>query len=131
MNFVDRHGVKEPLHHRKHSRKSPRRIDDVKLAETLRIVVLRNTRGGLDVRVHTAGFRQTDTLHVHDCAACFEEMARLAAASGKTWIRYLLVLAYQVGEHAVGGRNLVHGGEVDVAEGLNVYWSAILESVSL
>lgn len=105
---------------------APGGVDDEQLAETLRVVVLRHVGGRLEVPVDRGGLAEADALEVHDGAAGLEEVAGLAGACRQAGVGDALVLDGQVGQHALRGGDLVHGGNVDLAKLLDVDWAAIL-----
>lgn len=105
---------------------APGRIDEVHLAKTLGVVVLRNDGGLAHVGVDAGHLGDGDALEVHDGAAGLEEGADFAGAGGQTRVGHALVLDGEVGDHAFGGGDGVHGVEVDAAEGLDIDGAAIL-----
>jgi hypothetical protein len=119
-------GVEELLDHAEDAGKTPGRVDDVHLAQTLGVVVLTDLRYGAQVAVHGGGLANTNTLQIHDCAGSLEEVARLAGAGRKTGVGHLFVFADKVLDHALLGRDLSECGEVDVAKLLDVERAAIL-----
>jgi hypothetical protein len=126
VDLCDGDGVEELLDHAEDRREAPGSVDQVQLAHALRVVVLRDGRCLLHVSVNAANVAETDALEIHDGARGFEEVARLARAGGQTGVGNLLVLDNQVLQHAVLGGDLVHGGEVDLAELLDVKGAAVL-----
>ncbi|ROW07387.1 hypothetical protein VMCG_03873 [Cytospora schulzeri] len=107
-------------------REAPGRVDDEELAEALRVVVLGHVGGLLQVAVDRGRLGQAHALEVHDGAARLEQVASLAGAGGQAGVGDALVLDGQVGQHALRGGDLVDGADVDVAELLDVDWSALL-----
>lgn len=126
MDLVDSDRVQETLDHAEDAAESPRRIDDVELAEAFGVVVLTDGRGLADVAVDTAGFAKTDALEVHDGAARLEEVTGKTGAGGEAWVSHFFVLADKVGEHAVGSCDFIHCSQVDLAELFNVDGTAVL-----
>jgi hypothetical protein len=126
VDLCDGDGVEELLDHAEDGREAPGSVDQVQLAHALGVVVLRDGRCLLHVSVNAANVAETDTLKIHDGARGFEEVARLARAGGQTGVGDLLVLDDQVLQHAVLGGDLVHGGEVDLAELLDVEGTTVL-----
>ena len=119
-------GVEPALDDAPNGRETPRGVDHIQLAEALGVVVLGDNGGLLDIGVNLGNLADRDTLEVHDSAACLEEVAGLAGASGKTGIGDALVLDSKVGKHALSGSDLVHSVQVDTAKSLDVDRSAIL-----
>jgi len=68
VNLGDSDGVEELLNHAEHAGEAPGSVDDVKLAQSLGIVVLGDGRGLLEVSVGAAHHAEADTLEVHDRA---------------------------------------------------------------
>ena len=68
VNLGDSDGVEELLDDAEDAGEAPGRVDDVKLAEPLRVVVLADGRGLLEVSVGAAHHAETDALKVHDRA---------------------------------------------------------------
>lgn len=126
MDLGDGDGVEEFLDDVEDAGETPWRVDDVQLAQPLGVVVLADSRGLLKVSVGTAHEAKADTLQVHDRAGGLEQVAGLARAGGQTGVGHLLVLDDKVGKHALIGGDLAHGFEVDLAELLDVEWSAVL-----
>lgn len=126
VDLLDGDGVQPALDNAPHGREAPGSVDEEQLAQTLGVVVLGDDRGLADVRVHLGNLGQGDALEVHDGAARLEEVAGLAGAGGQTGVSHTLVFDGKIGEHAVGGRDLVHGIQVNAAEGLDVNGAAIL-----
>lgn len=126
VDLLDGDGVQPALDNAPHGREAPGSVDEEQLAQTLGVVVLGDDRGLADVRVHLGNLGQGDALEVHDGAARLEEVAGLAGAGGQTGVSHALVFDGKVGKHAVGGRDLVHGVQVNAAEGLDVNGAAIL-----
>jgi len=126
MDLVDGDGVQEALDDAEDGAEAPGRVDQVQLAEALGVVVLGHGGGLADVRVDGGHLGDADALEVHDGAARLEELAGLARAGRQAWVGYLLVLDGEVLQHALSGRDLVHGGQVDVAHLLDIDWAAIL-----
>lgn len=126
VNLLNGDGVEETLDEAEDASKGPGSVDDVELAQALGVVVLRNLGGGLHISKDRAGVADTNTLQVHDGAARLEQVAGLARASRQARVGDLFVFADEVLEHAVLGRDLVHGVEVDLAELFNVDAAAIL-----
>lgn len=118
--------VQEALDHAEDTAEAPRCVDEVQLSESLRVVVLADSRSTLNVSVNLVHLHQTHTLEVHDCAAGLEQLTGFARASGQTGIGDLLVLNNEVLQHALVGGDFPHGFEVNVSVLLNVDWSAIL-----
>jgi len=131
MYLADSNWIQKPLDNSEHTGKTPWRVDDVQLAQTLGIMILGDRRGLLDVAVDAGYACYAHTLHVHDGAACFEEFAGLAGAGGESGVGDFLVFDDEVGEHAFGGGDFVHGVQVDVAVLFDVDWAAILRSESV
>ena len=126
VDLVHGHGVQEALDHVEHAAETPGGVDQVKLAQTLGVVVLGDGRRLLDVSVHGGDAGDTDALEVHDGAASLEQLTSLARASGQAGVGELLVLGHEVLQHALGGGDLVHSVKVDLAQLLDVDRSAIL-----
>ena len=126
VDLCDGDGVEELLDHAEDRREAPGSVDQVQLAHALGVVVLRDGRSLLHVSVNAANVAETDALKIHDGARGFEQVARLARAGGQTGVGNLLVLDNQVLQHTVLGGDLVHGGEVDLAELLDVKGAAVL-----
>jgi len=127
VDLGDGDGVKELLDDAEDAAEAPWCVDEVQLAETLWVVVLRNTGRLSDIAVDGRDVGQTDALKVHDCAASLEEVARFARAGGQTWVRDLLVLNDEVLEHALFRGDLVHGVQINLAKLLDVERTSILE----
>ena len=68
VDLGDSDGVEELLDNAESARETPRSVDDVKLAQSLGVVVLRDGRGLLEVSVCAAHHADADTLEVHDRA---------------------------------------------------------------
>ena len=128
VDLVDGDGVEEALDDAEDAGEAPGRVDQVQLAEPLRVVVLRDGRGHLHVSVHRADARQPDAFEVHDAAARLEELAGFARAGGEAGVGELFVLGDEVLKHAILVGDLVHGVEVDFAELLNVDRATVLVS---
>jgi hypothetical protein len=128
MDFGAGNGVKELLDHAEDTREAPGGVDDVHLTESLRVVVLTDGRDSLQIAVDGGGLGNTDALEVHDCARSLEQVARLAGACGQTRVGHLLVLADEVLDHTLLAGDLLEGGEVDLAELLDVEGAAILQN---
>lgn len=125
------HGVEEGLDGTESAAEAPGGIDEVQLSQTLGVVVLRDVGGLLDVSVDGGNAGDSDTLEIHDCAAGLEELAGLAGACGQTGVGQLLVLGDQVLQHTVGGGDVVHLVQVDLAQLLDVDGAAILFGLSV
>lgn len=126
VDLGDGDGVEPGLDDVPDGAEAPGRVDEVELAETLGVVVLRERRGLLDVAEDRGRLGQTDALEIHDGAAGFEAGAGLARARGQARIGEALVLDGKVGKHALGCCDLVHGVQVDLAELLDVDGATIL-----
>lgn len=126
VDLADGDGVKETLDGTEDGAEAPGRVDQVKLAKTLGVVVLRDVGGLLDVPVDRWHTGDANTLQVHNGAAGLEELASLARASRQTGVSQLLVLGHQVLQHAIGSGDLVHLVQVDLAQLLDVDRAAIL-----
>lgn len=126
VDLVNGDRVEEALDDGEDAAEAPGGVDEVQLAETLGVVVLRDLGGLADVAVNRGDAGDADALQVHDGAASLEELAGLAGAGGQTGVGQLLVLGDQVLQHALGGGDLVHGIEVDLAQLLDVDRTAIL-----
>lgn len=126
MDLVDGDGVEEALDDAEDAAEAPGGIDQVQLAQTLGVVVLRDFGCLAHVAVHGGDAGDTDALQVHNGAAGLEQLAGLAGACGETRIGQLLVLGDEVLQHALAGGDLVHGVEVDLAQLLDVDGTAIL-----
>ncbi len=126
VNFLHRHRIEEALDHTEHRREAPRRVDQVQLAQTLGVVVLRDGRGLLDVAVDGTDFADAHALEVHDRAAGFEQGAGFARAAGEAGVGDFFVFHDQVLQHAFGRRDFVHGGQIDLAELFDVDGSSVL-----
>ena len=120
------HRVQEFLDHAEGARETPGRVDDVQLAQSLRVVVLADGRSLLQISVGAAHHSDANTLEVHDGARSLEQVSGLARTGGQTRVGHLLVLHDKVGQHALVGGDLAHGVEVDLAELLNVERPAVL-----
>ena len=68
VNLGDSDGVEELLDDAEDAGEAPGRVDDIKLAQSLGVVVLGDGRGLLEVSVGAAHHTKTDTLEVHDRA---------------------------------------------------------------
>jgi hypothetical protein len=119
-------GVEELLDDAEDAGEAPGRVDDVHLTQTLRVVVLADLGHGAKVAVDGAGLADADALQVHDCARGLEEVAGFAGAGGEAGVGHLFVFADEVLNHAFLRGDLSEGGEVDIAELLDVEWAAIL-----
>lgn len=126
VDLGDGDGVEPGLDDVPDGAEAPGRVDEVELAETLGVVVLREGRRLLDVAEDLGGLGETDALEVHNGAARLEEDAGLARAGGQARVGQTLVLDGQVGKHALGCCDLVHGSQVDLAKLLDVDGAAIL-----
>lgn len=126
MDLLDGDWVKVALDDAEDGAEAPWCVDDVQLAQTLWVVVLRDGGGHLDVAVDGWRLGDADALEVHDCAEGLDQVAGLARAGWETWVAGLFVLDGEVLEHALLAGDLVHGWEIDVAELLDVDWAAIL-----
>ena len=115
VDLVHGHGVKEALDDTEDAAEAPGGVDEVQLTQTLRVVVLRDVRGLAHVAVHGGNAGDTDALQIHNRAAGLEQLAGLARAGGQPRVGHLLVLGDKVLQHALTGRDLVHGIEVDLA----------------
>lgn len=131
VDLVHGHRVKEALDHAEHAAEAPGGVDQVKLAQTLGVVVLGDGRRLLDVAVNGRDAGDTDALQVHDGAASLEQLTSLAGAGGQTGVGKLLILGHEVLEHALAGGDLVHGIEVNLAQLLDVDRTAILFGVPI
>lgn len=129
MDLADSDGVKETLDNTEDGAEAPGGVDDVELTQALGVVVLGDLGGLTDVAVDGGDAGNTDTLHIHDCAAGLEELAGLARAGGETGVGHLLILGDEVLQHTLAGGDLVHLVEVDLAQLLNVKGTAILVSL--
>lgn len=109
MNLLHRNGIQPSLNEAKHSRESPRRVDDVQLAKTLWVVVLGDARGALDVAVSLGGLGKANAFEIEDGAAGLNQVAGLAGAGWEARVGELLVFDGEVLEHAVFGGECVHG----------------------
>lgn len=126
MNLTDRHRIQVPLNHAEHAAKPPGSINNIQLSQPLGVMVLGDSRRLLDVAVHRRDLGHADSLHVHDCAACFEEFTGFAGAGRETWVCDFFVFDDEVLEHAFAGGEFVEGVEVDVAVLFDVDWAAVL-----
>jgi hypothetical protein len=121
-------GVEELLDDAEDAGEAPGCVDDIHLAETLGVVVLRDRRDGLQVAVDGGGLGDTDALQVKDGARGLEEVAGLARAGGQTGVGHLFVFADEVLHHALLAGDFAESSEVDVAELLDVERAAVLQS---
>lgn len=126
VDLGDGDGVEELLDDGEGAAEAPGGVDDVQLAQALRVVVLRDAGGGLQVAVDGAEHADADALEVHDGARRLEQVAGLAGARGQARVGHLLVLDHQVLQHALVRRDLVHGVQVDLAQLLDVQRPAVL-----
>lgn len=126
VDLANGHGVKEALDGTESRAEAPGSVDEVKLAKTLGVVVLRDVGGLLDVSVDGGNAGDTNALEIHNCAAGLEQLAGLARACGQTGVGQLLVFGNQVLQHTVGSGDFVHLVQVDLAELLDVDGAAIL-----
>lgn len=126
VDLADGNGVKEALDGAEDAAEAPWRVDQVKLAETLGVVVLRDVGGLLDVAVDGRHTGDAHALQVHDGATGLKQLAGLARASRQAGVGQLLILAHQVLQHAVGSGDLVHLVQVDLAQLLDVDGATIL-----
>ena len=126
VDLVDGDGVEETLDDAESAAEAPGGIDNVELAQTLGVVVLRDLGGLTDIAVDGGDAGDTNTLQIHNGAAGLEQLAGLAGAGGQTRVGQLLVLADEVLQHALTGGDLVHSVKVDLAELLDVDGAAIL-----
>lgn len=124
-------GVEPALDNTPDGGEAPGGVDKVHLAETLGVVVLGDDGGLADVGVDLGNTGDGDALEVDDRAAGLEEVTGFAGAGGETGVGDALVLDGEVVEHTLAGGDLVHGSQVDTAEGLDVDWAAILIWVSI
>lgn len=126
VDLVNGDGVQEALDDIEDAAKAPGGVDEVQLAQSLRVVVLRDARSLLQVSVHGGDAGDPDALQVHDGAAGLHQTVGLSRAGGQTRVRQLLVFTHQVLQHAFASGDLVHGVEIDLAQFLDVDGSAIL-----
>lgn len=77
MNLSNCDGIEEPFDNAEYAGETPRGIDQVHFPESLRIVVLRDCGGLLDVTVYGADFGQANSFEIKDRAGRFEEVFRL------------------------------------------------------
>jgi hypothetical protein len=119
-------GVQPSLDGAPGAAEAPGRVDQVHASEALRVVVLRHGGGLLDVGVDLRDLGNAHALQVHDCAARLKELAGFARGGGEAGVGEALVFDCQVGEHALGGGDLVHGRQVDAAHLLYVDRATIL-----
>lgn len=126
MDLFDSHGVQEALDGVESAAETPRGVDQVELAQTLGVVVLRDARGLTNIPIHRRDTCDTDALQVHDGAAGLEQLACLPRAGGQSGVSKLLVLSDEVLQHALGGGDFVHGVKIDLAQFLDVDRSSIL-----
>lgn len=124
-------GVEESLDDVEHAAETPGGIDQVQLAQALGVVVLRDGGSLTHVSVHGGDACDADAFQIHDAAAGLEQLAGLTRASGQPGVRELLILAHEVLQHALGGCDLVHGVEIDLAQLLNVDRASILSGKSI
>lgn len=130
MDLVDSDGVEEALDNVEGGAESPGRVDQVQLTQTLGVVVLRDVGGLFHVSVDGGDVGDADALEVHDCAAGFHQAAGLTRAGGETGVGELFVFADQVLQHPLGGGDLVHGIEVNLAQLFDVDGTAILRQLA-
>ena len=131
VDLLHRDGVEPGLNHVPHAAEAPGRVDQVQAAEALGVVVLAERADLLDVAKDRGRLHEADALEVHDAAASLEEVAALAAARREARVGEALVFDGEVRQHALLGRDLGHGGEVDGAELLDVDGAAILRVLGL
>lgn len=77
MDLSNCDGIEEAFDNAEYTGETPRGVDQVHFAESLRIVVLRDGRGLLDVTVYGANFRQANSFEIEDRAGRFKELIRL------------------------------------------------------
>lgn len=126
MNLLHRHRIKPRLHDPPDGAEAPRSVDQIQTTEAFGVVVLAQDAGLLDIVEHLGRLGDADALEIHDGAARLEEDARLAGAGREAGVGDALVLDREVGQHALGRGDLVHGCEINVAELLDVDGPAIL-----
>lgn len=126
MDLLNGNGIQPTFDDAEDAAEAPGGVDQIQTAETLRVVVLRDGGGLLDVGVDGGDFGDANSFHVHDRAAGLEEVTGFARAGGQTGIGHLLVFDGEIVKHAFGGGDFVHGSQVDFAHLLNVYGSTIL-----
>lgn len=126
VDLVHGDGVEEALDNAEDAAEAPGGVDEVQLAQTLGVVVLRDLGGLAHVTIHRRDAGHTDTLEVHDGAAGLEQLAGFAGAGRETGVGELFVLGDEVLQHTLTSGDLVHGVEVDLAELFDVDGAAIL-----
>lgn len=128
VDLLHSDGVQEALDDTEDAAESPGGIDQVQLAQPLRVVVLRDSGRLADIAVDGRHVGDADSLQVHDRAAGLQQLASLARASGQTGVSQLLVFADEVLQHALAGGDLVHRIEVNLAQLLDIDGSSILRT---
>ena len=78
VDLVDGDGVQEALDDIEDAAEAPGGVDEVQLAQSLRVVVLRDAGGLLQVSVHGGDAGDPDTLQVHDRAAGLHQSVGLS-----------------------------------------------------
>ena len=126
MDLLDGDGVEEALDDVENAAETPGGVDQVQLAQSLGVVVLRDGGSLTNVSVDGGNAGDPDALQVHDCAAGLHQTAGLSRTGGQAGVRQLLVFADQVLQHAFASGDLVHGVEVDLAQLFDVDGTAIL-----
>ena len=126
MDLLDGDRIQPALDNAEDGGESPWGVDEVHLAQSFWVVVLGHGGRLTDVGVHGGYLSNSNSLHIHDCATCFKEAACLSRAGWETWIADFLVFDGEVLQHALGGGDLVHGGQIDFAHLLNVDGASIL-----
>lgn len=98
VDLLPRHRVQPRLDHIPNRSKPPRRVDDVRMAQALRVVVLRHLGQAPDVAVDSGDLAGRDAGDVDDGADRVDEGALLARAGWETRVCCTFVLYDAVGE---------------------------------
>ena len=76
VDLLNSHRVKKAFYHAKDRGEAPRRIYQIELPQSLRIVVLGDCRSLFDIAVHRAHFGDANSFEIHDAATSFEQLSR-------------------------------------------------------
>lgn len=129
MNLRDGDWIKEAFDEIEYAAETPGCVDDVQPSQPLGIVVLRDGGCLLDISVDRRHAADADPLHIHDSAAGFQQLAGFPGAGGETGVGDFFVFNNEILQHAVGGRDFVHGVEIDFAVVFYINRSTILLDV--
>lgn len=129
LDLVDGDGVEPALDDGPDSGEDVGRVDDVELAHRLRVVVLTDVGGLLNVSGDLPELRDTDVLKVHDGAGSLDELLLVSGADGKTFSLELFVLDDELLDLTFWSGDLVKSLEIELAELLNVDRTTVFVSL--